>query len=70
MDSRAEEAEGPEEAPEGVVSNRVDDLEPVTREACRRWLDACIAAGLDVKVTHTLRTLDEQGHLYAQGRTL
>ena len=27
-------------------------------------------AGLSLRVTHTLRTMDEQAHLYAQGRTL
>jgi peptidoglycan L-alanyl-D-glutamate endopeptidase CwlK len=52
------------------VSARIEDLEPVTREMCRRWLDAALAAGLDVRVTHTLRTMDEQARLYAQGRTL
>ena len=52
------------------MSARIEDLEPVTREMCRRWLDACIGSELDVRVTHTLRTLDEQAHLYAQGRTL
>lgn len=52
------------------MSARIDDLEPVTREMCRRFLDAAVAAGHAIRVTHTLRTMDEQAHLYAQGRTL
>lgn len=52
------------------MSSRVEDLEPVTREMCRRFLDAAVAAGHAIRVTHTLRTMDEQAHLYAQGRTL
>ena len=52
------------------MSARIDDLEPATREMCRRFMDAARDAGHDIRVTHTLRTLDEQAHLYAQGRTL
>ena len=52
------------------MSARIEDLEPVTQQMCRAWLAECEAAGLEVKVTHTLRTMDEQAHLYAKGRTL
>jgi peptidoglycan L-alanyl-D-glutamate endopeptidase CwlK len=48
------------------VSNRIEDLEPVTRAMCEQLM----AARPDLKLTHTLRTLEEQGHLYAKGRTL
>lgn len=52
------------------MSARIDDLEPVTREMCRRFLDAALAAGHTIRVTWALRTMDEQTHMYAQGRTL
>lgn len=52
------------------MSARLEDLEPVTREMCRRWLDAAADAGHDVRLTWTLRTDDEQEHMYAKGRTI
>src|SRR5690242_2324462 len=52
------------------MSSRVDDLEPITREMCLAFLDDVKDAGLDVRVTQTLRTMDQQAALYAQGRTL
>jgi len=50
------------------VSARIDDLEPVTRALCEAFLADCLASGLEVRVTHTLRTMDEQANLYAKGR--
>ncbi len=51
------------------MSARIEDLEPVTREMCRAFLDECADRGIpEVRVTHTLRTMDEQLHLYAKGR--
>lgn len=52
------------------MSARIEDLEPVTRDLCTQFLVATAAAGVSLRVTHTLRTMDEQAHLYAQGRTL
>jgi peptidoglycan L-alanyl-D-glutamate endopeptidase CwlK len=52
------------------MSSRLDDLEPVTQQMCVKFLDAAAAAGHSIRVTHTLRTMDEQAKLYAQGRTL
>lgn len=52
------------------MSARLEDLEPVTRAMAEEWLRDCAAEGLAVRITHTLRTLDEQAKLYAQGRTL
>jgi peptidoglycan L-alanyl-D-glutamate endopeptidase CwlK len=52
------------------VSARIEDLEPVTRAMCEKFLAAAAAAGHNIRVTHTLRTMDEQAKLYAQGRTL
>lgn len=55
------------------MSARIEDLEPVTRGLCVAFLAACetnstVEAAGGVRVTHTLRTLDEQMHLYAKGR--
>lgn len=52
------------------MSAKVEDLEPVTREMCLAFLADCESAGILVRVTHTFRTMDEQAHLYAKGRTL
>lgn len=51
-----------------LVSNKVVDLEPITRDLCGTFLMECQNRGLKVRVTHTLRTMDEQAHLYSQGR--
>lgn len=52
------------------MSSRLEDLEPITRSLCYRFLSAATAAGHAIRVTHTLRTMDEQAHLFAKGRTL
>ena len=52
------------------MSSRVEDLEPVTRAMCQQFLATCEERMLPpIRVTHTLRTMDEQLHLYAKGRT-
>lgn len=38
-------------------------------ENCRKWLDKCAAAGLNVLITNTVRDREYQEYLYAQGRT-
>lgn len=52
------------------MSNRIEDLEPETRAMCNRFLVATAAQGIALRVTHTLRTDDEQNKLYAEGRTM
>lgn len=52
------------------VSAKVEELEPVTRGLCEAFLRDSALAGLALRVTHTLRTMDEQAHLYAKGRTM
>ena len=52
------------------MSARLEDLEPITRALCEAFVQDTLAAGLVLRVTHTLRTMDEQAHLYAKGRTL
>lgn len=51
------------------MSSKVSDLEPETRQRCEAFLRECERLMLPpVRVTHTLRTWDEQLHLYAKGR--
>ncbi len=45
-------------------------LLPPAQEAARRWLAACHAAGLRVKIIGGTRTYAEQNALYAKGRSL
>lgn len=53
------------------MSSNVADLEPVTRGLCKlllaRWEEGMHPP---IRVTQTMRTMDEQLHLYQQGRTL
>lgn len=50
---------------EGVIAR----LEPVIQPKARALLDAARAEGIELVVTHGLRTMEEQAALYAQGRT-
>ena len=51
------------------MSDRASDLEPVTRDLCRAFLAECEAKMFPpIRLTHTLRTMAEQLHLYAKGR--
>lgn len=47
------------------VSLLRDDVEA----NCRKWLERCRAAGLNVLITNTVRDKEYQEYLYAQGRT-
>jgi len=53
------------------LSARIEDLEPITRGLCRallaRWEEGMHPP---LRVTHTLRSHDEQLHLWMQGRRL
>lgn len=51
------------------MSRSLDDLRPEVRSQVDAFLASCAAAELDVLVTCTSRTLEEQAALYAQGRT-
>ncbi|TXH46099.1 MAG: peptidase M15 [Desulfurellales bacterium] len=51
------------------MSRRIEDLHLAMQPRVRRWLAACKDAGLDILVTCTMRTWQEQAALYAQGRT-
>lgn len=51
------------------MSRDLNDLLPVVRDAATRALAKVKASGIDVLVTCTYRTPQEQAALYAQGRT-
>lgn len=52
-----------------MASRALSDLRPEVRPLADAFLAACAAAGIDLLVTCTLRSNDEQAALYAQGRT-
>jgi hypothetical protein len=62
----------PDESLHGLpeMSDRIEDLEPLTQAMCVDWLRLCAIDHLAVRVTHTLRSLLEQGHQWAKGRSL
>ena len=51
------------------MSRSLDDLSPDFRALVDPWLADCAAAGIDVLVTCSLRSNEDQAVLYAQGRT-
>jgi len=51
------------------VSRDLADLKPEFRALVDPWLADCAAADIDVLVTCTLRTMQDQAILFAQGRT-
>ncbi len=50
-------------------SRDIDRLRGDVAVNCRKWLERCRAAGLNVLVTQTVRDREYQEYLYAQGRT-
>ena len=50
-------------------SRDIDRLRPDVAANCRKWIERCKAAGLNVLVTQTVRDKEYQESLYAQGRT-
>jgi peptidoglycan LD-endopeptidase CwlK len=52
-----------------MASKSIDDLQPVMQPHARAFEAACRVAGLPVLIYCTLRSIDEQATLYAQGRT-
>lgn len=51
------------------MSRSLDDLDPLIRGKVDAFLTSCKDAGIDLLVTCTRRTMDEQAALYAKGRT-
>jgi|SRR5580765_4689689 len=52
------------------MSRSLNDLRPEVRPLVDKFLDAVAAAGIDLLVTCTYRSLDDQAALYAQGRSV
>ena len=52
-----------------VVMRGIDKLHPELQVCVNKFLEECKSRGLNVLITETLRTLEEQEELYAQGRT-
>ncbi len=50
-------------------SRDISKLRPDVAANCRKWVERCKAAGLNVLVTSTVRDIEYQEHLYEQGRT-
>ncbi len=50
-------------------SRDINLLRPDVAANCRKWLDRCKTAGLNVLITNTVRDKEYQEYLYAQGRT-
>lgn len=54
-----------------MASRSLSDLDPIAREKCLKWLDACKKqANIDVLVYCTYRDNAEQNALFAVGRTV
>ena len=51
------------------MSRKIEDLNPVVQDLCKRFVAGCKEADIDVTITFTYRTFDEQNQLYAKGRT-
>ncbi|MEI6847101.1 MAG: M15 family metallopeptidase [Chlorobiaceae bacterium] len=52
-----------------ISSRKVDDLNPIVQEKCRKFVDECEKADIDLLITSTYRDIESQNALYAQGRT-
>ena len=52
-----------------LESRDISLLRSDVEENCRKWLEHCKAAGLNVLITNTVRDKEYQEYLYAQGRT-
>lgn len=50
-------------------SRNPDDLQPQVREKWIQLEKACAAQGIHIQLTSTLRDLESQAEIYAQGRT-
>lgn len=52
-----------------MASNILEDLTPDTKRVAEKLIGLARARGIEVRVTSTLRTCEEQNRIYAQGRT-
>ena len=52
-----------------INSRKIEDLHPHVASLCRKFIEQCKEAGVDVLVTSTYRDFEQQDATYAQGRT-
>ena len=52
-----------------MPSRKLEDLHPLVVEKAGRLIELARVAGIEILVTSTLRTFDEQAELFAIGRT-
>lgn len=52
-----------------MASRKLSDLHPDVQPLAQQFLDKCAAQGIDILVTCTYRSGEEQDELYAKGRT-
>lgn len=52
-----------------MASRKLDDLHPLLKPLATQFLSECQKQGIDVLITCTYRSPEEQTQLYAQGRT-
>lgn len=53
-----------------MASRNIDDLLPTVADRCRKFIQACDDVGIDVIITSTYRSIEEQDKLYRQGRSI
>ncbi|WP_020476414.1 M15 family metallopeptidase [Zavarzinella formosa] len=51
-----------------MTDRNLDDLHPDLKPLCQKWLDACNARQITVRVIETYRSVAEQDRLFAIGR--
>jgi peptidoglycan LD-endopeptidase CwlK len=52
-----------------MPSRKLEDLHPLVVERARQFVELAQADGIEILVTSTLRTFEEQAELFAIGRT-
>ena len=52
------------------MDRNIDSLHPTVASMCHQFLANCKMAGIDVIITGTYRSIEEQNRLYAIGRTV
>jgi peptidoglycan LD-endopeptidase CwlK len=52
-----------------MASRNIDDLLSPVAALCRKFIAECDKVGIDVIITSTYRSVDEQDKLYRQGRS-
>ena len=52
-----------------MIDKNITSLTPAAQQACRAFLAACKAQGVNLIITETKRSQDRQNQLFGQGRT-